>query len=321
MIAIVMSGAANFGAVQAGALELLIKAGVKPGLIVGSSAGALNAIYLAADPSLQQVQKLQDMWRAAGPDQVGVPKAFIALRRIVQQKDGLIDSSRLAGFLETNLPAGVKTFGDLKARSGIKAFVAAVEVDSGFLRIFGDDPSDKLLDGAMASSAVPPYFPPWPVGGQRYLDGGVYAKLPLCVAIERGATQIIALDVTYPMGSAANAHGVVGVSGYSLSLMIQAQTAYEVAWAETTGVPIRLIQLEAPSQVPFWDYTQADYLITRGRELAAAELELEPWKPASPLTRIFNRFKRTQHKHPLMQESRGRDHDSDKGKPIGEKGA
>jgi NTE family protein len=300
MLAIVLSGAANFGAMQAGALEIVMQSGVKPRMLVGSSAGALNAIYLAADPSVERIRELQDLWRAAGPDEVGVPKPFIALRRIVQQKDGLIDSTRLARFLEKNLPGEVRTFAELEAMKGIKTFVTAVEIDSGAMRVFGDDPADHQIDGAMASSAVPPYFPPWKVGNKRYLDGGVFAKLPLCVAIERGATQILALDVTYPMGSASNAHGVMGVSGYSLSLMIQAQTAYEVAWAQMTGIPTRVIELEAPGEVPFWDYTRADYLIDCGREIAAADIEAEPIKIAPTLSRVFRRLRRPRHPHPLV---------------------
>lgn len=304
MLAIVMSGAANFGALQAGAMEIVLQSGVKPQMLVGSSAGALNAIYLAAKPSVERVQQLHDIWRAAGPDEVGVPKPFIALRRIVQHKDGLIDSTRLASFLDERLPAETKTFAELERLKGVKTYVTAVEIGSGAMKVFGDDPNDRLLDGVMASSAVPPYFPPWKVGERRYLDGGVYAKLPLCVAIERGATQIIALDVTYPMGTAANAHGVMGVSGYSLSLMIRAQTAYELAWARITGVPIRVIGLEAPDEVPFWDYTKADTLIDRGRAIAAADIKAKPLKTASALSRVYSRLRRLRRPHPLENMAR-----------------
>lgn len=303
MLTFVLSGAANFGAMQAGALEVILAAGVRPQMLVGSSAGAMNAIYLAVDPSLERVGQLQKMWLEAGPDEVGVPKPFIALRRIVQHKDGLIDSTRLARFIQERLPSETRTFAELALLNNIKTFVTAVEIDSGILRIFGDNPSDLLIDGAMASSAVPPYFPPWEVGGRRYLDGGVYAKLPLCVAIERGATEIIALDVTFPMGGAQNAKGVMGVSGYSLSLMIQAQTAYELAWARIQGVPIRVLTLEAPNEVPFWDYTKAGYLIDRGREIAAAELENDPWKKTSGIVRTINRLRRSRRMHPLYSET------------------
>ncbi len=299
MLAIVMSGAANYGAMQAGALEIIVGQGIEPEMLVGTSAGALNAIFMAADPSLERTLALQEMWLAAGPNQVGVPKPFIALRRIVQQKDGLIDSKALANFLEARLPDGIETFDQLVQMKGIKAYVTAIDVDSGSMRVFGDDPLDRLMDGAMSSSAVPPYFPPWKVEKKRYLDGGVYAKLPLCVAIERGATQIIALDVRYPMGRAESAHGVLGVSGYSLSLMIQAQAAFEIAWSRLTGVPIRVIDLEAPKEVPFWDYTRADFLIQRGREAATTSLEKTPLRIASSLELGWRKLRGRRRKHPL----------------------
>ena len=43
MLALVMSGAGNFGAMQVGALEVLLENGFHPQLVVGTSAGALNA--------------------------------------------------------------------------------------------------------------------------------------------------------------------------------------------------------------------------------------------------------------------------------------
>jgi NTE family protein len=278
MLAIVLSGAANFGAMQAGALEVLLQNGMQPEMLVGSSAGALNAIYLGTDPSMQGVKNLQDVWRAAGPEQVGVPKPFIILRRMVVRQDGLVDSNPLAMFLEEHLPADLKTFGALREKTGVHAYAVAVNMHSARLHVFGDDLEDQLLDGAMGSSAVPPYFPPWIADGERYLDGGVYTKLPLMAAIARGATRIVALDVTYAMGTRSTAEGTVGVSGYALSLMVEAQTALEIEWARLTGAELHVIQLLAPPEVPFWDYAQADRLIDRGRRLAMQALEDRPLK-------------------------------------------
>lgn len=276
MLAIVLSGAANFGAMQAGALEILLQQGVKPEMIVGSSAGALNAIYLGAEPNIEGVQGLMDVWRAAGPDQVGVARPLTILRRMIVNQDSLIDNAALTRFLMNQLPMELGTFGALREKTGIHTYAVAVHMQSASLRVFGDDSQDGLLDGAMASSAVPPYLPPWNVGGERYLDGGVYAKLPLMVAIARGATRIIALDVTYAMGTRSTAEGTVGVSGYALSLMVEAQTALEIEWARLTGVDLRVIELLAPPEVPFWDYTQADRLIERGYRLAEESIRDEP---------------------------------------------
>ncbi len=212
------------------------------------------------------------------------------------------------------------TFGELAQQGGVKAFATAVEVESGLMRVFGDDPDDRMIDAAMASSAVPPYFPPWQAGGRRYLDGGVYAKLPLCVAIERGATQILALDVTYPMGSARNAHGVMGVSGYSLSLMIHAQTAFEIAWAEESGIPIRVLELEAPPEVPFWDYTKAELLIDLGREIALEQLRKEPLSMQSRFQRILTRLSIKSRAHPINKACRKQELQTQRGTDQNEGG-
>lgn len=276
MIAFVLSGAANFGALQAGALEVLLEHGITPEMVVGSSAGALNAIHLAYEPTPAGVSTIQDLWRQAGPDEVGVPKAFAAIRNLARKRDSLVENSPLVAFLKHVLPQGVDTFGQLSAISGVRAFVVAVEMESGSMRVFGDDDDDQLLDGAMASTAIPPYFPPWEVSGKRYLDGGIYSKLPLNAAIERGATQIIGIDVSYAMGSLNDARGVMGISGYALSLMVERQTASEIAWSRMKGGELHILRLEAPVDIPFWDYSQADRMIEIGREEAGKALEDGP---------------------------------------------
>ncbi|MGZ4104331.1 MAG: patatin-like phospholipase family protein [Actinomycetota bacterium] len=54
MNAFVLSGGANLGAVQAGMLVALLEAGIRPDVLVGTSIGAANVAYLAADPSLER---------------------------------------------------------------------------------------------------------------------------------------------------------------------------------------------------------------------------------------------------------------------------
>ena len=142
--------------------------------------------------------------------------------------------------------------------------------------VLRSDPIAAHAAHVTTSTAVPPYFPPWRLGDLRYLDGGVYAKLPVHAAIQRGATQIIALDVSHAMGSKETAHGVLGISGYAISLMVEAQARQEIAWTQMMGAVLRVIQLPAPTDISFWDYTQADRLIEVGRELVARELEAQP---------------------------------------------
>ena len=60
--AFVLAGGGSLGAVQVGMLAELIGAGVRPDVIVGVSAGALNGAFLAFDPSLKMVEQMAVLW-------------------------------------------------------------------------------------------------------------------------------------------------------------------------------------------------------------------------------------------------------------------
>ena len=62
MIAFVFSGGGSRGAMEAGGVKALYEAGIRPDLLVGSSAGAMNAAFLATDPSPGGVERLCDIW-------------------------------------------------------------------------------------------------------------------------------------------------------------------------------------------------------------------------------------------------------------------
>ena len=59
--AFVFSGGGPLGALQVGALRALHEHGVRPDLTVGTSVGALNAAFVAFDPT--GIDKLEEMWR------------------------------------------------------------------------------------------------------------------------------------------------------------------------------------------------------------------------------------------------------------------
>jgi NTE family protein len=49
-VAFVMAGGASLGAIEAGMLRALYERGIVPDFIVGTSAGALNAAFIASRP-------------------------------------------------------------------------------------------------------------------------------------------------------------------------------------------------------------------------------------------------------------------------------
>jgi predicted acylesterase/phospholipase RssA len=64
MTVFVLSGGGNYGPLQVGALQVLMERSLRPDLLVGNSAGALNAASLVTDPTPRGVKRLADLWRS-----------------------------------------------------------------------------------------------------------------------------------------------------------------------------------------------------------------------------------------------------------------
>src|ERR1700739_3340624 len=62
--AFVLAGGASLGALQAGMVRALYERGITADLLVGTSAGALNAAYLASRPqTVETAKELAGVWR------------------------------------------------------------------------------------------------------------------------------------------------------------------------------------------------------------------------------------------------------------------
>jgi len=287
MLALVMSGGANLGALQVGALEVLFKKGFRPEMTIGTSAGSLNAIVLAADPTIHGVATLERIWRSVTPKEIGRVTLLNGLQRIASGKSSLVPDEALAQFIKESLPS-VETFGELRKLHGVHTYAAAIRMETSEIVFFGDRDEDRIIDGAMASCAMTPFLPPWRIGEYRYLDGGYITKLPILAAIERGATQIVALisgdniDVL-----AKKAHSILGIAQYASALMIRHQIRTEIEQAEQTGIPIRVIHLTSPPNSRVWDYSRAGQLIRLGRRSTQRDLEENPLRIYPLWKRLF----------------------------------
>jgi NTE family protein len=266
MFAVVLSGGGNHGALQAGALEVLLQAGIKPDLWVGTSAGGINAIMMAADPTVEGARKLQELWRQARP----VPSSYSGLFTVAWQflhgRDGFFPNEPVADFMFGHIPPTTDTFGELYSKTGHRAVTVSVEYPSGKPRFFGEKPEDLLIDGMMASSAFPIFFPPWSSGEARYVDGGIYANLPVRVAVEYGADVILALEVRGSL-TMIQGSGIVDVASFSISTLIQQQMIRQLEWARREGARVHHLVLDAGS-VMGWDFNQADLLLEMGQTAA-----------------------------------------------------
>lgn len=190
--AFVLTGGAARGALQVGMLQTLISRGIIPDLIVGTSVGSWNGVWLAAHPTIEGMRALERIWNhvrftdifPGGP--LGVAFHLVQHRPYLYGGDGIrrfLDrSGREGGFSERN-------FEDLK----IPVAVVATNLTRGRPEVFDSGP---LTPAVLASSAVPALLPPVTINGEQYVDGGLLDNCGLRVAIARGAKRIYVLDTT-----------------------------------------------------------------------------------------------------------------------------
>lgn len=292
MRAFVLSGGANYGAIQVGALQALLENDILPDMIVGASAGALNAAWFARQPTLEGLRQLERVWRNNAPalfKQFGGVSLFL---RLVQGQEGLLSNQTLERFISKVIPSQV-AFSDIHQP---RLYIVAVRLSDGWLRVFGDQSDDRLLDALMASTALPPLFPPWLVEGEGYVDGGVLANLPLQAAVERGADEIYALDINRPVGVVSKylPSGVITTAAKSVLLMHAHQAQVEIASVKNNPrVRLHYLQLEPTIDPGFWEFSKASDLIADGKAAVEHYLSQERiMNPHSPLTWLRNLGKR-----------------------------
>lgn len=167
-------------------LAALTDAGIRPGLIVGTSIGAINGAVFAADPSPTGVSRLREMWREVSTSDLLAANVLERVRHVARRKVAVQDTAPLRRLLETSLP--VRTFDELAVP--FQCVAASIERAAEHWFDHGD-----LVPALLASSAVPTLFEPVQLGGEHFYDGGLVNSVPLDRAVRLGATTVFVLQV------------------------------------------------------------------------------------------------------------------------------
>jgi NTE family protein len=296
VIAFVLSGGGPRGALQAGALQILLEKGIRPDLLVGTSAGAINAAYLAADPTLAAAHRLGDIWRRLTKDQIYAGGILRAVWHLLSHRDSIYCNDRLRALLESYSSGNTRLFRGL----AVRLYIVATDLLTRQPYVFGENPEEPLLDALMASSALPPALPPWRYGGHLFVDGAVSANLPVGVAIEKGATEIYALEAREDAPVMRLRPNVIEVAVWSIETLMHQQRDREMALCEAhPGVTLHHLVLSSRQRLSFDDFGKAATLISEGRETAMAYLDT--WRAAA----VGRRYTLTQNwRHGLRQVKR-----------------
>lgn len=269
MIAFALSGGGNRGPLQVGALAVLLEHGIRPDFVVGTSAGAINAAYLAAHGPDADMNELAALWHQADRNIVYPGNPLTLAWRVLIGADSLFPSYGMRQLIERNLPPDVRTFGDLRMR----CYITAVDLQSSRLYVFGDDPSASLVDAIVASASVPGIHPPVEYKGLQLVDGGVVATVPASIALEREASTIYVINVGYGGEKRKPVHGLLNVLKRTLDTFLAQSIIEDLdrAAADPT-VALHHIHISAFKDLPFYDFEHIDEMIEAGRRAAEAYL-------------------------------------------------
>ena len=268
MIAFVMSGGGSRGALQVGALRALFERGIRPTMLVGTSVGALNAAFLAADPVPDRVEKLAEVWRRTRRADVYPGYPVHVAWRVVTGQGSLYPNDTFYRYLHRHVTPYAETFADLR----LPCYVTATNLDTGAMRVLGAKPSDRVLDALMATTALPPLHPPYPLDDGEYVDGAAVALLPIEVALQYGAREVYALHIVDAPTPTVGRRTLLHISGKAISALVQRQWQDSVARCAQSRVRLHHIQLVPLASVSMMDYSRTDDLIQAGYEQTLAYL-------------------------------------------------
>ncbi len=271
MIAFVLSGGGSRGAFEVGALKALISKGIQPDLLVGSSAGAVNATGVALDPTLNGVERLESLWLSMDEGDFYSRNPLLSALRLVLKRPSLYSSQRMYRLVRAEVLNQAACFADIE---NARLYLTAVDLANGMLHIFGDDCAESVVDAVMASTAIQPFFAPWRYRGRSFVDGGLISNLPLQAAMERGATEIFALDVTLGLSGETLEQDLFGILRQEAYLVIDQMRKQELLRVRA-GLGNRLHHLHFtgyPGLMPF-DFSQTRAMIEEGERVAAAYLD------------------------------------------------
>jgi NTE family protein len=174
-LALALGGGAARGFAHVGVLSALQVAGIKPDLVVGTSAGSLvGALYCAGLP-LDRIRTL-----SAELDETRLTDWTLFGR-------GVLKGQNLQNLV--NQWVGNKPI----EQFAIPFIAVAADLYSGAPKLISKGNAGLAV---RASSAVPGVFEPVALDGREYVDGGLVAPIPVRIAKATGMDYVLAIDIS-----------------------------------------------------------------------------------------------------------------------------
>lgn len=254
--AFVLSGGGSLGAVQVGMLRALADRGVAPDLLVGASAGALNAAFVAdrgfTDGALDE---LEQIWRGLRRQDVFPFAPHRQLLALAGARPSLCAPDGLRRLVGRHLHA------DRLEDTVLPVHVVATDVLSGteVLLSTGD-----ARDAVVASASIPAVLPPVEIDGRALFDGGVADNTPISQAAALGADRVVVLPAGVACALPHPPRSAIATAIHALTLLIEQRLLFDVA-AYNDQVELVVLPPLCPLSISSSDFRHGGLLIDRAR--------------------------------------------------------
>jgi NTE family protein len=228
----VLSGGNALGAYAAGAYESLHLHGFRFDVIAGASIGAINGAIIAGNGFDHRLPRLREFWTQAATGSFSSPllpdggkarelySEAQALQTLVMGRPGLF-APRVPGLLSMlpGMPSDVALFDhrigartlerlvdfDLLNSAKVPLMIDTVDLQTGECVRFDNRRQALAPAHFLASTAMPPFYPPIEIDGRLLGDPGLIGNLPLDAILDspiEGDTVCFAIDAFTPNGEA-----------------------------------------------------------------------------------------------------------------------
>lgn len=216
-IGLALGGGAARGFAHVGVIQVLEEAGIRPSLVVGTSAGSLVAAIYASGKTGAQLQHVA----------LTMEEATITDWTLPIFNNGMLRGDALARYV--NAQVGSKLIQDMPLPLG----VVATDLQSGQGMLFQRGDTGTAV---RASSAVPAVFQPVKISGREYVDGGLVSPVPVRFARQMGAELVIGVDISSPPDGSITS-GMLQILLQTFSIMGKSINTLELKEADVVVRP------------------------------------------------------------------------------------
>lgn len=244
-LGLALGGGAARGFAHVGVIQVLEQNGIRPDLVVGTSAGSLVAALYASGQNGAQLER----------SALSMDEATLTDWTLPINGRGMLRGEALARYVRQAVG------GRLIEQMALPLGILATDLGSGQGIVFrrGD-----TAQAVRASSAVPGVFTPVAVAGRDFVDGGLVAPVPVGQARAMGAEVVLAVDISSdPEGN--DASGLLQVLLQTTAIMGQSINRHELKAADVVVRP-------ALSGVGSADFSARQRSIAAGRAAMLAAL-------------------------------------------------